>query len=189
MSAARESTVARHLSKPAKSSNTLYIQGYTMSHTPRMTSDGTATTHPLEWQSKITGRYLEFLGNVKTVTVSCDVNVELRERLAIAAPRLFLPPEICHQLPHSSKPTPNRLMSNSLIGALRNTVRLGNPLLQVHPSSSSQMHGNIDTHYTASRTTLYPSRLYAYLLAVLQVFFSGSSFHFSFTRNSVFHFM
>jgi hypothetical protein len=46
------------------------------------------------------------------------------------------------------------------------------------------MHGNIDTHYTALRTTLCSSRPYAYLLAVLRVLFSGGSFHFSFTRNS-----
>lgn len=41
----------------------------------------------------------------------------------------------------------------------KHTTRLGNPLLQVHPSNSSQAHGNIDPHCTTLRTESCPTWL------------------------------
>jgi hypothetical protein len=74
---------------------------------------------------------------VKTFTSSCVINFELREWPGTAAPQLSLPPAAHHQLPHSSKPTPNRLMSNSLIGALRNTQSTwGTPCCRYIPAAA-----------------------------------------------------
>jgi hypothetical protein len=76
---------------------------------------------------------------VKTITSSCVINFELREWPGTAAPRLSLPPAARHQLPHSSTPTPNRLMSNSLIGALRNTQSTwGTPCCMYIPAAAHE---------------------------------------------------